>query len=122
MIAAINRPDLAGRNIPVGGPETVTLTELAEKLSRAWGRQLSCENQTVDDFCLKISDAMRNRAGIDADLIVSQMHKAYTYYNNSPDRPFMIDMAPVIKNLPVKLTSIEDWAEGHLLPHSVPSK
>ncbi|KAB5585206.1 hypothetical protein GE09DRAFT_18658 [Coniochaeta sp. 2T2.1] len=122
MIAAIGRPDLLGRNIPVGGPETVTLAQLAGKLSNAWGRPLNYENQTVDDFCLKISDAMRNRAGIDGDLIASQMHKAYTYYNNSPDKPFLIDMRPVLKQLPVTLTSIEDWARSHPLPISVTVK
>lgn len=120
MIAAINRPDLVGRDIPVGGLETVTLAQLAEKLSRGWRRPLSCENQTVDEFCLKISNAMSNRAGIDGDLIASQMHRAYTYYNNSPDRPFLIDMAPVLKELPVTLTPIEDWARSHPLPSPAP--
>ncbi|OIW22860.1 NAD(P)-binding protein [Coniochaeta ligniaria NRRL 30616] len=118
MIAAMNRPELAGRNIPVGGPETVTLAQLAEKLSSAWKRPMRYETQTVDDFCLKISNAMRNRAGINGDLIASQMHKAYTYYNNSPDKPFLIDMAPVLNELPVKLTPIEDWARSHPVPTS----
>ncbi|KAJ9158185.1 NAD(P)-binding protein [Coniochaeta hoffmannii] len=119
MIAAIDRPDLAGSDLPVGGPETVTLEELAGKLSRAWGRPIAHENQTVDDFCLTISEAMEKRAGINGDLIARQMHKAYTYYNNSPDRPFVIDMTPVLKELPVELTSIEDWARSNPLPSFV---
>ncbi|KAH8902790.1 NAD(P)-binding protein [Coniochaeta sp. PMI_546] len=119
MIAAISRPDLAGSNIPVGGAEAVTLAQLTKKLACVWKRPLRCVNQTVDDFCLNISNAMKNRAGIDGDLIATQMHKAYTYYNNSPDRPFLIDMAPVLKELPVKLTPIEDWARSHPLPATV---
>jgi uncharacterized protein YbjT (DUF2867 family) len=122
MVAAIKRPDLAGQNIPVGGPETVTLEQLAGKLSRAWGRPIKHENQTVDDFCDKISGAMKQRAGIDADLIARQMHKAYTYYNVSPDKPFVINMEPVLKDLPVHLTSIEDWARSNPLPTSVPGR
>jgi hypothetical protein len=77
------------------------------------------ENQTVDDFCVKISEAMRKRAGIDADLIARQMHKAYTYYNESPEKPFLIDMKTVLEQLPVELTPIEDWARSHPLPATV---
>lgn len=118
MVAAMDRPDLAGRNIAVGGPETVRLEQLAERLSRGWDRPMAYENQTVDDFCHKISVAMKQRAGIDADRIVRQMHKAYTFYNEAPEEPFKIDMAPVLKELPVTLTPIEEWGKRtrHRLP------
>jgi uncharacterized protein YbjT (DUF2867 family) len=118
MIAAISRPDLAGQNIPVGGPETVRLEELAERLSEGWERPMAFENQTVDDFCRKISIAMRERAGIDADRIVKQMHKAYTYYNEAPEKPFKVDMRHVLKELPVSLTPLAEWARTtkHRLP------
>lgn len=118
MIAAIGRPDLAGRNIPVGGPETVRLEQLAEKLSVGWDRPMAFENQTVDDFCDKISVAMKERAGIDADRIIKQMHKAYTYYNEAPEKPFKVDMGPVLKELPATLTPLAEWARRtkHRLP------
>lgn len=109
MIAAMARPHLAGRNIAVGGPEIVRLEQLAEKLSRAWDRPLAHENQTVDDFCEKISGAMRQRAGLDADRVIGQMHKAYTHYNEAEDRPFRIEMGPVLDELPAELTTIEEW-------------
>jgi uncharacterized protein YbjT (DUF2867 family) len=115
MLAAMSRPELAGRNFAVGGPETVVLSELTEKLSRAWGRNLSYENQTVADFCDKISANMKGR-GLDSELIGKQMFKAYTYYNEAPDHPFCIDMRPVLKELPVKLTPIKDWARTHVPP------
>lgn len=118
MIAAMDRPQLAGRNIPVGGPETVRLEQLAQKLSRAWDRPMAHENQTVDDFCEKINAAMRARSGIDAESLVRHMHKAYTYYNESPEKPFKIDMGPVLRELPVELTPIEEWGRRnvHRLP------
>ena len=118
MIAAMDKPQLAGRNIPVGGPEIVRLEELAQKLSIAWDRPMAYENQTVDDFCDKISGAMKQRAGLDADRVVKQMHKAYTHYNEAEDKPFRIDMGPVLKELPAKLTSIEDW--GRKTKHRLP--
>lgn len=110
MMAAMNRPELAGRNFAVGGPETVRLEQLAAKLSNAWGRKLDYENQTVADFCDKISKTMQGR-GLDTDTIVSQMYRAYSFYNDSEDEPFNIDMGPVLKELPVKLTSIEEWGK-----------
>ncbi|KAM0327456.1 hypothetical protein ACHAQA_005744 [Verticillium albo-atrum] len=119
MIAAMERPQLAGRNFAVGGPETVRLAQLADKLSRAWERPIGYENQTVDDFCDRISDAMKGRAGLDAERIMKQMHKAYTFYNESPDKPFKIDMEPVLKELPVALTPIEEW--GRLTRDRLPS-
>ncbi|ENH99864.1 hypothetical protein COCC4DRAFT_180003 [Bipolaris maydis ATCC 48331] len=110
MMAAMHRPELAGRDIPIGGPETVVLSQLTEKLSRAWGKELSYENQTVSDFCDKISKTMQGR-GLGTETVVSQMFKAYTYYNEAEDEPFNIDMKPIISELGVKLTPIEEWAE-----------
>jgi uncharacterized protein YbjT (DUF2867 family) len=115
MMAAMHRPELAGRDIAVGGPDTVRLHQLTEKLSKAWGRKLDYENQTVADFCQKISKTMEGR-GLDNERIVSQMFKAYTYYNESPTHPFNIDMKPILKELPVTLTPIEEWARTNSPP------
>ena len=113
MVAAIERPDLAGRNFPVGGPETVRLPQLAEKLGHAWGRDLKCDFQTIDDFCQKIGAAMRDRANIDADILMDQMFRAYTWYNDAPEEPFKVDMGPVLKELPASLSTIEEWGRRH---------
>ncbi|TPX16093.1 uncharacterized protein E0L32_004088 [Thyridium curvatum] len=118
MVAALNRPDLAGRNIPVGGPETVRLEQVTEKLARAWDRPLKCDNETVDDFCDRMGEAMRKRASLDVDRVIDQMRRAYTWYNDSPEDPFKIDMAPVLKELPVQLTTIEEW--GRSVKHKLP--
>ncbi|KAF2799855.1 NAD(P)-binding protein [Melanomma pulvis-pyrius CBS 109.77] len=115
MVAAMQRPDLAGRNIAVGGPETVRLEQLTEKLSRAWGRKLEYECQTVPDFCDKISQTMQGR-GLETERIVQQMFKAYTYYNEAEDEPFKIDMEPVLRELRVELTPIEVWARRRSPP------
>ena len=113
MVAAIQRPDLSGRNFPVGGPETVRLPQLAERLSRAWGRELKVEFQTIDDFCQKIGAAMKDRANIDANVLMEQMFRAYTWYNDAPEEPFKVDMEPVLKELPAKLVSIQEWGRRH---------
>ncbi|KAH3944285.1 hypothetical protein HBH98_167290 [Parastagonospora nodorum] len=109
MLAAAQRPEMAGRDIRVGGPETVVLSELTAKLSRAWGRELACENQSVADFCQRISESMKGR-GLEGEKIVAQMFKAYTYYNEAEDEPFRVDMSEVVEELGVRLTTIEEWA------------
>ncbi|KAI1321280.1 hypothetical protein F5Y16DRAFT_413786 [Xylariaceae sp. FL0255] len=96
-IAAMQRPEPAGRNFPVGGPETVRLL-------------------TIDDFCDKIQVVMKERSNIDAKPLIEQMHKAYTFYNESPDEPFKVDMGPVLKELPCQLATIEEWDRRHPLP------
>ncbi|CAK7231609.1 hypothetical protein SBRCBS47491_007991 [Sporothrix bragantina] len=118
MISAMQRPELAGRNIPIGGPETVRLVELAEKLGRGWGVELKCVNQTVPDFCDAMGAAMRKRASIDVDRIISQMFKAYSWYNDSPTDPFIVDMDAVLKELPLDkpLLTIEEWARLKPIP------
>ncbi|KAF2451019.1 NAD(P)-binding protein [Karstenula rhodostoma CBS 690.94] len=115
MVAAMQRPELAGRDFAVGGPETVRLEQLTGKLSRAWGRKLEFECQTVKDFCEKIGATMQGR-GLETEKIISQMFKAYTYYNEAEDEPFNVDMGPVLKELPVQLTPIEEWAKRRSPP------
>lgn len=115
MVAAMERPDLAGQNIRIGGAETVRLSQLAEKLSEGWGRHLDYDNQTVPDFCAAISKTMQGR-GLETERIISQMFKAYTYYNEAPDHPFIVDMGPVLKEFPVQLTPIAEWARTHPVP------
>lgn len=113
MIECISRPDLAGRNFAVGGPETVRLPQLAEKLSKGWEKEIKHEFQTVEDFCEKIGAAMRERSGIEADVLMEQMYRAYRWYNDALEEPFNIDMGPVLKELPAKLVGIEEWGRTH---------
>jgi uncharacterized protein YbjT (DUF2867 family) len=115
MIAAMERPELGGRDFAVGGPETVRLPELVKKLSRGWGRELSYKSQSLPDFCDNISQTMQGR-GLDFQPMVDDMFRSYTYYAESPDRPFKIDMGPVLKELPVTLTPIEEWARQNRPP------
>lgn len=114
MLAAADHPSwkqLANREgIRVGGPETVVLSDLARKLSRAWGRELRYENQTVADFCEKISKNMQGR-GLESEKIISQMFKAYTYYNEAEDEPFRVEMEDLGRELGVSFTGMEEWAK-----------
>lgn len=116
MIAALERPHLAGRNFAVGGAETVRLPQLTEKLARAWGRALTYESQSIDAFCDRMRRVFDGRASLDADRLIGELRRIYIWYNESPERPFAVDMAPVLAELPVTLTPIEEWAKRQTLP------
>lgn len=116
MIAALERPQLAGRSFAVGGPETVRLPLLTQKLSRAWNRPLTCESQSVDDFCQRMRQVFEGKSSLEADRFIGELHRIYNWYNHSPERPFHVDMAPVLKELPVRLTPIDEWAKRQTLP------
>lgn len=116
MIAALERPQLAGRSFAVGGPETVRLPVLAHKLGQAWNRPLSYESQSIDDFCQRMREVFQGKSSLEADRLIGELHRVYTWYNTSPERPFYVDMAPVLKELPVRLSSIEEWAKRQKLP------
>jgi len=115
MIAALERPQLAGRSFAVGGPETVRLPELAQILGRAWGRPLTWESQSIDDFCQRMRQVFEGRASLEADRLIGELHRIYTWYNTAPEEPFSVDMGPVLKELPVRLTPIEAWARRQVL-------
>ena len=116
MIAALERPQLAGRSFAVGGAQTVRLPELAQILCQAWNRPLTWESQSIDDFCQRMRQVFEGKSSLDADRLIGELHRIYTWYNDSPERPFRVDMAPVLKELPVRLTPIEEWARRQTLP------
>jgi hypothetical protein len=66
-----------------------------------------------------VSGTIKQQSKIEAEQRVAQMRKTHAHYNESPDKPFEVDMVPTPRNLPVKLMSIEDWGrmkKGRLPP------
>lgn len=118
MLAALQRPHLAGRSFAVGGPQTVRLPVLAEILGRAWNLPLTWQSQSIDAFCERMRQVFEGRSSLEADRLIGELHRIYTWYNESPEHPFQVDMAPVLRELPVTLTPIAQWAARQRLPES----
>ena len=116
MVAAVERPRLAGRSFAVGGAQTVRLPELARILGRAWGRPLTWESQGIDAFCQRMRQVFEGRSSLEADHMLDELRRIYSWYNESPEHPFRVDMAPVLRELPVRLTPIDAWARRQTLP------
>ncbi|KAF9879318.1 NmrA-like family protein [Colletotrichum karsti] len=112
MVAVLGKEagEMDGRDIPVGGPETVRLSQLAEKLGRAWGREVGYENQSVPEFATEFGDRIGDAvSGLEKEAVVDEMRRAYAWYNDAEEKPFRVDMGPVLKELPAELTAIEEW-------------
>lgn len=116
MLAAAERPHLAGRILDVGGPEPIRGPDLARRLGRVWNLPLRFESMPLDTCGEVMANVFRNTATLDLDVLAREMSLKYAWYNDPVDRPFHVDMAPVLRELPVTLTRLEDWAARQELP------
>ena len=110
MCAAAERPQLAGRDIAVGGPEVLRGPDVARLLSRASGREIRFVSQLVDAFAERMRAVFARDASLDADALTGELARIYRWYNEAPEKPFRVDMAPVLRELPVQLTTFAEWA------------
>jgi uncharacterized protein YbjT (DUF2867 family) len=110
MAAAAERPALAGRDFNVGGPEVLRGADVAHALSQATGRAIRFESQSIEDFCARMRRVFERSATLDAAVLVAELGRVYRWYNEAPERPFRVDMAPVLRELPVRLTTLAEWA------------
>jgi uncharacterized protein YbjT (DUF2867 family) len=110
MLAAAARPALAGSVVNVGGPQLLRGEDVASILSSVTGRTITFTPQPVDDFCAVMRAQLRSRDPAQRESMIEQLRRIYRWYNDSPERPFRVDMRPVLELLPVQLTTFESWA------------
>jgi uncharacterized protein YbjT (DUF2867 family) len=110
MCAGAERPHLAGRNFNVGGPEILRGPEVARRLSVAAGRPIGFVSQPVEAFAARMHAVFARDASLDADALTGELARIYRWYNDAPERPFRVEMEPVLRELPVRLTPFADWA------------
>lgn len=118
MVAAAERPHLAGRVFTVGGPEAIRGPDLARRLGAVWNRPLRFQTMPVATCGEVMAAVFKSTASLDSATLAREMTLKYTWYNDPEDRPFHVDMAPVLAELPVELTSLEDWAARQVLPET----
>jgi len=110
MVAAATRPQLAGRRYAIGGPQALRGTDVASALSRALGRPIRFASQSVEDFCAAIAPQVRHPDPQTRVKLLDDLGRIYRWYNESPERPFRVDMRATLAELPVTLTPLETWA------------
>lgn len=105
MTAALERPELAPAHFVVSGVENLTGPELAARMSAGLGRTITYEAITPEAFGELLDAAFG--AGMGA-----QAAAGYAFQRDNAHLFTMwTDMQPVLAKLPVRMTSVEEWAK-----------
>ena len=112
MIAAIDRPDLEGAWLNIGGPQALHPPEVAQILSEAVGRPIKYDPSTPKQFAQNLCDAFGEEMSAEERAVTEPFIEAfYTFNNTTPLSPFKVDMGPVLERIPIELESMEQWAK-----------
>jgi uncharacterized protein YbjT (DUF2867 family) len=107
VVAALERPELAGRHFAVSGIEHPTGPELAALFSQALGRKISYYAMTPEEMGAVLDAAFGPGAG-------APVAEAYRRERQNPNPPQnYADMGPVLDALPLRMTSILEWVRQH---------
>ena len=113
MVASIERPDMVGTWMNIGGPERLFGHEVAAILSETLGYTIAYDPFTEDEFGLRLVAAMgdslpeKQRADFAASIA-----EFYKFNNESPSQPFAVNTEYMMERLPeIKLESMLEWAK-----------
>jgi uncharacterized protein YbjT (DUF2867 family) len=112
MVAALERPDLEGAWMNIGGPETLKPGDTVAALSRALGKKIKYDPCTPEEFGDLLVGAMGDSIAPAARAGFSAAIAAFYHYNNdTPLKPFKVNFAAVQERLPeVTFETLEQWA------------
>ena len=112
MIAAIDRPDLEGAWMNIGGPEILKPQTVAKHLSEAVGRTIKYDPSTPAEFGVHLANAFGDEVSDEERAVLAPSIGAFYEYNNaSPLKPFRVDMGPVLARIPIELETMAQWAK-----------
>ncbi|WP_168160007.1 SDR family oxidoreductase [Steroidobacter denitrificans] len=117
MIAALQRPDLAGRKIHLGGRERLTTAQVIAILSEAIGRPIRYEyitsrklGEDLYDLTVAGQGTGGVLAGVTRDEYAADLEAFYDFVDHSPLKPFQADMKKVLALIPIQMTDMRTWA------------
>ena len=118
MIAAIDRDDLIGRRMVIGGPETLTPQRIADFFSGYFGRPIKQKTLTPKEFAIRMADIFEDVSDISREDYIAAMTGFYQYNNEAEINPFVVDMNEVLKEIPIELTPFSEWiGQQEWVPH-----
>ncbi|MEY4055438.1 MAG: hypothetical protein RL519_773 [Pseudomonadota bacterium] len=113
MVAALERPDLEGAWMNIGGPERLKPPQVAAILSEHFGREIKYDPCTPEEFgdylVAALGDSMpeEQRAPYSAGIAAF-----YRYNNEAPTRPFEVNTDYMQERLPeIQLETLRDWVK-----------
>ncbi|WP_046246458.1 SDR family oxidoreductase [Hymenobacter terrenus] len=108
VVAALERPELAGANWPISGLTNPDGPALALAFSAGLGRSVEYFAMPPQDFGRILDDAFGPGAGTAA---AGEYQRMWDFPEQRPN--FQADMESVLAQLPVPMTSIADWVAQH---------
>jgi uncharacterized protein YbjT (DUF2867 family) len=111
MVAALNRPDLIGRKIRIGGPQRLTTLQVLEILSEVLEKPIKLEYMTPHQFGQHFFNLYGKHSGLPEKSYVDGFAGFYTFNNDSTRRPFQADVRDTLRLIPVELTDLRTWAQ-----------
>jgi uncharacterized protein YbjT (DUF2867 family) len=115
MVAAIERPELAGQIFMVSGIEALSGPELAAAFSEALGRPFTYRGIPPDAFGAILDQTFGPGAGAGATAIYGPLWALET----PPTLAF--DMQPVLAALPVRMRTMREWVREHAAAFQPPT-
>ncbi len=102
-VEALGRPELAGSVFEVGGPEALTGGDVADRFAAILDRPVEYSPFTFDQYEQILNGAMGEPIGTE---VTNQIR----YYAQNQHLLSVPDMGPVLERLPVRLTTLGEWA------------
>jgi uncharacterized protein YbjT (DUF2867 family) len=112
MMALLDRPDLIGQRIVLGGPERLSVEEMVEIVSEAVGRSLGFEYLPGKEFGEYFFRKNYPHFGTDPAPMMAFFDSFYTFNNYSPVKPFEVDLDKLNALIPLRATTMREWAAG----------
>lgn len=106
-VAAFTRPELANTIVRVSGPEGVGGEEIAAAFGRGLGRDVSFRRMSPAEFGRVIGASFGPEAGASIELTYEQI------FENPAMASSSVDFAGGLEKLPIKPTTVEQWARQH---------
>lgn len=110
MVAALERDDLIGRRIVIGGPERLAVEEVVRIMSDVLGRPITYEYEAPYDFGVRMHGLLGFGDKFPREAYAQMMGSFYVFNNESPQRPFEVDMGAVLGEIPIRMTTLREWA------------
>ncbi|MGC6476074.1 MAG: SDR family oxidoreductase [Parvibaculales bacterium] len=111
MLTLIKHEAFDGKELTIGGPESLKGPEIANHLSNALGHQIEFQSMPISEFGQIMANLFADKNTYDAEKLSAELVKVYSWYNTSPLEPFKVDMAILFETLNIKPTYFKDWAQ-----------
>ena len=126
MLASIERPDMEGAWLNIGGPERLVGKQVTKCISDAVGKEIKYDPCTPEEFGRYLVDAAGDSMPEEMrEEFAKGIQAFYEYNNEAPTKPFAVEMDHVYERFPelegnletmAEWTKRQDWNESNHRP------